>query len=183
MNKFLMSTGVLLFVLILAVPGAFAQAEPEPEVETTGDDTDVDVGYRGWGPRVGATINPDQFHAGVHLDMGSLANRVRLQPNAEIGFGDDLILLSTNFEVAYRFQEEWSDWSPYFGGGPSFNVYSIDDPGDDGIGDDTEFELGFNLLGGIEKGLRDGDRFFLEGKVGFADSPDFKAQIGWTFFR
>jgi len=37
------------------------------------------------------------------------------------------------------------------------------------------------FLGGIEKGLSSGSRFFLEGKVGFIDAPDFQINAGWTF--
>ncbi len=43
--------------------------------------------------------------------------------------------------------------------------------------------MGLNVLGGIEKGLSDGDRFFTEAKLGFADAPDFKLTVGWTFYH
>jgi len=43
-------------------------------------DSDTDVGFRGWGPRVGVSINPDQVHFGAHLDFGQFAKHVRFQP-------------------------------------------------------------------------------------------------------
>jgi hypothetical protein len=53
-----------------------------------------DVGYRGWGPRVGVTMDPDQVHFGAHIDSGNLARHIRLQPNVEVGIGDDLTLVA-----------------------------------------------------------------------------------------
>ncbi len=138
-----------------------------------------DVGYRGWGPRLGATIDPDQFHFGAHMDFGHFARHIRFQPNVELGIGDDLTLLAVNLEGSYRFRENWDVWTPYAGGGLGINFLSFDG---NGLGDDTETELGLNILAGIEKGLSGGDRFFLEAKAGLADSPDFKFTLGWTFF-
>jgi hypothetical protein len=43
--------------------------------------------------------------------------------------------------------------------------------------------LGVNLLAGIEKGLRNGDRFFIESKVSLNDVPDVKVAVGWTFYH
>lgn len=135
----------------------------------------------GWGPRVGATIDPDQVHVGLHADFGDvIAERVRFMPNLELGFGDDLTLGALNFEAAYRFRENWDTWSPYAGGGLGLNWYSWDNdfPGRD----DSDMDVGLNLLGGIEKGTRSGNRFFLELKLGLADSPDMKVTVGWTFY-
>jgi len=140
----------------------------------------VDAQAAGWGPRVGATLDPDQIHVGVHGDLGHLARRVRFQPNLEVGFGDDLTTTALNFEASYRFVDDWDRWSPYAGGGVGLNWYSWDSgvPGHD----DTDMDVGLNLLGGIEKGIGGGDRFFLELKLGLVDSPDLKVTAGWTFF-
>jgi hypothetical protein len=130
------------------------------------------VGYRGWGPRLGVTVGPDQFHFGAHLDLGYFAQHFRLQPNIEVGVGSDQTVVALNGEAAYRFISEWGRWSPYLGGGLGINVVSAD-------GGHTD--LGVNVLGGIEKILAGGDRFFLEGKLGLVDSPDWKFTAGWTF--
>ncbi|HDS02006.1 MAG TPA: hypothetical protein ENO22_13165 [candidate division Zixibacteria bacterium] len=140
-------------------------------------------GFRGWGPRIGVTIDPDQFHFGGHADFGHFAKHIRLQPNLEIGFGDNLMLLAINFEGSYRFATNWDVWTPYIGAGPGINFYNFDDEGLPDGADDSETEFGFNILGGIEKGISNGDRFFLELKLGFADSPDIKITAGWTFFH
>jgi hypothetical protein len=136
-----------------------------------------DVGYRGWGPRVGLTIDPDQVHFGAHIDYGNLARHVRLQPNVEVGIGDDLTLVALNFEAAYRFSSRWDVWTPYLGGGPSVQFVG----NDNGLGDGSNTEMGLNLLGGIDKGLASGSRFFMEAKLGLVDAPDFKFTVGWTF--
>jgi hypothetical protein len=134
-------------------------------------------GVRGWGPRLGVTVNPDQFHFGMHLDAGNFAERVRFQPNIEVGVGDHVTTVALNFEAMYRFRKRWDVWTPYAGGGLGLNFFDWDH----GYGDSSDTELGVNALGGIEKGLSNGDRFFLELKLGLANSPDFKVTVGWTF--
>lgn len=140
---------------------------------------DTDIGFNGWGPRVGMSIDPDQVYFGAHLDYGNFAKHVRFQPNLEMGFGDDVKLFAINAEAAYRFSSTWEVWTPYLGGGVGANIKSWDIDGNS----DSETDLGINLLGGIEKGLANGDRFFIEAKVSLNDVPDLKIAIGWTFFH
>ena len=139
----------------------------------------TDVGFRGWGPRVGLSANPDQVHFGAHIDFGNFANHVRFQPNLELGFGDHVDLFTINAEAAYRFSSEWDVWTPYLGGGVGANIKKVDVKG----GNNSHTDLGVNLLAGIEKGLSNGDRFFVEGKFSLNDVPDAKATIGWTFYH
>jgi hypothetical protein len=136
-------------------------------------------GFRGWGPRIGLSAGPDQAVFGAHIDFGSFADHFRLQPNIEVGLGDNRMLIALNGEFAYRFVADWDRWSPYLGGGMGLNISS-----DDRIQghEQTSSDLGVNAMGGIGKNLMNGDRFFLEAKLGLIDSPDFKFQIGWTFF-
>jgi hypothetical protein len=138
-----------------------------------------DVGFRGWGPRIGLSFNPDQVHFGAHMDFGQFADHVRFQPNLELGFGDEVKLFTMNAELSYRFSSRWDVWSPYLGGGVGANVKSVDV----GDGNRSQTDIGVNLLGGVEKGLSNGDRFFLEGKVSLNDVPDVKVTVGWTFYH
>jgi len=140
---------------------------------------DTDIGFRGWGPRVGLSIDPDQIHFGAHLDFGNFARHIRFQPNVELGFGDHVNLYTVNAEAAYRFSSRWDVWTPYLGGGIGANIKDYDN----GKNDSAETDLGVNLLGGIEKGLSNGDRFFIEGKFSLNDVPDVKATVGWTFYH
>jgi hypothetical protein len=138
--------------------------------------------FRGWGPRGGLTIDPDQIHFGLHTDLGELGKNVRFQPNLEIGLGDNLTVFALNAEAFYQFQGEWA---PYLGGGIGINHLRFDydddpsNPFDDDLSD-SDTELGVNMLGGVELRDRDGDTFFLEGKFGLIDSPDFKLTLGLT---
>jgi hypothetical protein len=155
-----------------------------PLLEVQAESTDR-TGFRGWGPRLGVTVDPDQIHFGGHIDLGNFAEHVRFQPNLELGFGDNITLVAANLEAVYRFSSNWDVWTPYLGGGLGVNFYSWNDGKGKapGHGDSDNTELGVNAVGGIEKGLSSGDRFFLELKLGFADSPDFKVTVGWTFFH
>ncbi len=154
--------------MILVFVPAFALAGP-----------DTDLGYRGWGPRLGITSNPDQMHFGVHTDFGSFSEHVWFRPNFELGLGDNMTFGALNFEAAYRFSTRWDAWGPYVGGGVGLNFIDRDGRGRDGVDTDS----GLNGLVGIERGLRSGDRFFTELKLGLTDSPDFKLTSGWTFYH
>jgi hypothetical protein len=134
-----------------------------------------------WGLRGGITFDPDQAHVGAHLDGGELFRNGVFLPNIEIGFGDDITLVTLNPELVYQFdRRSRSGWGFYVGGGLGINFWSWDDGGRGG--DDSDTDLGLNALGGINKRLRGGEVFFVELKLGLADSPDAKITAGVTFF-
>jgi len=162
--------------LTLGIALAFA-----PRAALAQDDAgpNDDLGFRGWGPRVGLTVDPDQVHVGLHLDYGVFGPRVRFQPNVEVGFGDDITLVAFNFEAAYRFRDRWDAWTPYLGGGIGLNWVNYDAGP---FQDESDTDFGMNVLGGIERGLSNGNRFFVEAKLGLVDSPDAKFTVGWTFY-
>jgi hypothetical protein len=128
------------------------------------------LGFRGWGLRGGATIDPDQIHVGVHINAGEFAPRVRFQPSFEIGFGNDLIVGAVNLDALYLFRRP--SWQPYLGGG--LGVALVDS--DRNRGDDFNVEAGLNLVGGFEWGPR--RRYLLEIRAGVGDIPDFKVTAG-----
>lgn len=137
------------------------------------------LGYAGWGPRVGVSIDPDQVYGGIHFDFGEFARNVRFQPNAELGFGDDVTLLSLNLEAAYLFKV-YQSWMPYAGGGFDFTYVKLDDA-PRGV-DDDDTDVGLVGLGGVQRVRSGAPDFFLELKVGLSsDLPDARAAIGWTF--
>lgn len=165
-----MRTAVTIMFITLALAPCAARAARE-------SDPGSDIGFRGWGPRLGLSIDPDQFHFGAHLDFGNFARHVRFQPNIEVGVGDNVTLATINAEAAYRFLSRWDVWTPYVGGGLGANVKRLDN------GNDSETDVGVNALGGIERGLAGGDRFFLEAKFSLNDVPDAKVTAGWTFYH
>lgn len=134
-----------------------------------------DVGFRGWGPRVGVSLDPDLVHFGAHLDFGQLANRVRFQPNAEFGFGDDTKLFTFSAEATYWFRERWKVWEPYFGGDVGVHI--------ENVGNKSHTDIGLSVLGGFEKEIANGDRFFVETKISLNDAPETKVTVGWTFYH
>lgn len=133
-------------------------------------------GIRGIGPRLGMSVNADQFHFGGHIDMGDLSPRIMIQPNLEIGVGDNLTTIAPSFELDYRFREDWGVWTPYLGAGIGPIFYSPDNG-------DNFTKLGLYMQFGVGKGSisNRASHFFIEGKLGLADAPDFKATVGWTF--
>lgn len=122
------------------------------------------------GLRAGASVDPDQFYIGAHIETGPLVERLVFKPNVEVGFGDDVTLAAFNFEFMWKFPQRSGAWGFYAGGGPAINLYQVDGPDDDA-------KPGFNFVGGI-----DHDRgFFFEFKVGVDNSPTFKVGVGITF--
>ena len=53
------------------------------------------------GVRAGASVDPDQFYLGAHIETPAIVDRVHLRPNVEIGFGDDTTLIAVNVEAVY----------------------------------------------------------------------------------
>jgi len=125
------------------------------------------------GVRGGASVNPDQFYFGAHVETPPIIKRVHLRPNLEIGVGDHVTLIAVNIEAVYKVPLRQSPWTVYGGGGPAINYYNFDeDQGSDTRG-------GLNFVGGLE---HDSGVFF-EVKVGTWDSPDLKFGIGYVFGR
>ena len=126
------------------------------------------------GVRKGASFDPDQFVFGGHVETGPLLERLVFRPNAEIGIGDNLIVIGLNFEFAFKIDLDGEAWTPYIGAGPAANIIDRDRGRRD---DDTSVEGGFNILVGAE---HDGG-LFAELKIGALDSPDLKVMIGYSF--
>lgn len=133
-------------------------------------------GIRGIGPRLGMSVNADQFHFGGHIDFGDISPRLMILPNLEIGIGDNLTTIAPSFELDYRFREDWGVWTPYLGGGIGPIFYSPENG-------DSYSKVGVYMQFGVGKGSINNraGHFFIEGKLGLVDAPDFKATVGWTF--
>jgi hypothetical protein len=153
-----------LVLLLLVVPAA-VNAEP--------------IG-NAFGPRIGISTDPDQLVLGGQLDLGEIAPDVTLTPNLELGIGDDFTVFALNGDLHYHFLIQGSPWRPYVGGGLGINFISFDAPA--GFqGDDSEVEIGANLIAGAIVPTRSGSRFFTELKFGLGDIPEFKWLVGWNF--
>jgi hypothetical protein len=139
----------------------------------------------GWGLRGGVTFDPDQVHVGAHVNAGELFHNGYFLPNVEVGFGDHMTLIALNPELVYRFDHRTqSRWGFYVGCGLGVNITNWNGHDDFPYDrhDHTNTDLGLNLLGGMLRRLSSGNEFFLELKLGVADSPDAKVTVGLTFF-
>jgi hypothetical protein len=148
------------------------------EEQSRSTEWDDDLGYRGWGLRAGVSSDPDQALGGVHFNFGEFIPHLRFQPDIQAGFGDDYTTLYATFPVYYRFGTE-TRFTPYAGGGISagFVDHDHDGPGDD----DSEFEIGTKITGGLEWPGKGGRAFLLEFSIGFGDVHDATIVAGWSF--
>ncbi|MGH9381641.1 MAG: hypothetical protein ACRD2Z_13655 [Thermoanaerobaculia bacterium] len=141
-----------------------------------------DIGFHGWGPRVGLSADPDQITAGFHFNLGEFVRNLRFQPAVEVGFGDDRTLIQATIPVLYRFDVP-GNFTPYAGGGLGVAWVDFDDdpPGPPGRRDDSDVDAAPVGIGGIEWPLRGGNDIFLELNISRGDLPDVKVLVGWQF--
>lgn len=169
----------MIAVCVIAAAAAVAPAaaaEAAAAVETG-------VGFRGWGPRFGASADADQVVVGAQFDLGEFTKNLRWQPSVELGFGDDKLSLYGNFMVAYCFPVK-AAVTPYAGAQVTLWLFDEDNPDNnrnDGFDDGFNAEIGLYAVGGIETKLKAGSRFLAELQVGIGDVPDFRVLVGWTF--
>lgn len=119
--------------------------------------------------RGGMNVNPDQFYAGAQYNW-PLTERVWLQPNGDIGFGNDARLIALNFDAVYRRPlGRKRVWTAYGGGGPALNHYRL-------LGYNAT-EAGASIVGGVihHTGL------MTELRVGFLESPQYRFGVGYAF--
>jgi hypothetical protein len=123
----------------------------------------------GPGMRAGLSADPDQFFIGAHYVTQPVTGMLRLQPNVEAGFGNDLTTVAFNADAALWVKIS-PDWHLYVVGGPSMNVYNYS------LRDKKDVQAGLNAIAGIRR--RGG--LFLELKVGAFNSPSVKLLVGYT---
>ena len=125
----------------------------------------------GYGLRVGATADPNQFHFGGHVISHPFVSHLTFRPNLEIGIGSQITTIAANFEFAFGIPVPKTETSVYLGAGPALVILHHDHQ------DNSHTGGGFNFLVGLEhkQGL------FGEIKVGAIDSPEFKFTVGYTF--
>jgi hypothetical protein len=121
-----------------------------------------------WGPRAGFRIDPDQFVIGAHARLGSLAEDLHFQPNAELGIGDDVTIFSFSFPLHYYF-DTTSEAKPYVGGGVTIGIWSHND--------DSDVELSGDVIGGVEWTPNE-HTFLAEFKIGIGDLYDAEIVVG-----
>jgi hypothetical protein len=134
-----------------------------------------------FGPRAGASIDPDQLVIGGQLSLQEFAPNWSFDPNLELGFGDDLTVVAINLDAYYHLRLSGSDWRPYLGGGLGVNFISWDSYPD--MHDSSDTEVGLNLVGGFSIPAGSGDHWFTELRFGIGDIPTMKIVGGFNFGR
>src|SRR5262245_13859363 len=127
------------------------------------------------GPRLGLSINPDQFVVGGQMQFPLDPQGLAISPSLELGVGDDVTTVALNADLYYHFDTAGPNWNPYLGGGLGIVFFDADNGG----GSDTE--LGVNIVGGLRFRQKNGSHLFTELRLGIGDIPDAKIMVGWNF--
>lgn len=135
-----------------------------------------------FGVRAGISVNPDQFHAGAHVDSRG-GSRLWFRPGFEFGVGNGVRLGALNGDVLVGWTA--GRWRPYAGAGPGLDFIDVTS----GVGEaqGVETELVLNVVAGVAWGGSGGasrrgrGRYFLEVRPGFGDTPDLKVTAGFSF--
>jgi len=155
------------------------EAQADTQTTTHGSSYTSDIGYQGWGLRAGVASDVDQVVGGAHFNLGEFVPHLRFQPDVQLGIGDDHTTLYATAPVYYRFGTE-TRFTPYAGGGLSVGWVDRDKPAS-GNDDDSDFEVGGKVTGGLEWPSRDRQAFFIEVSFGFGDIHDATIVAGWSF--
>lgn len=136
-----------------------------------------DFAPRPYAACTGVSVNPDQFHAGLHLQLGA-DSQPQIRPVLELGLGNGVRLVSLGGDVLYHFEGE--RWRPYAGGGPGLNLIDVTN----GVGeaDGVAAKLVAHVVGGVGwTPRRSQRRYFVEGRLGIGDTPNLRISLGMSF--
>lgn len=136
--------------------------------------------FTAFGPHLGFSSGPDQVVLGAHMQFGDVAPQLDFVPGVDLGFGNNLTLISINGDFHYRFDVSGMTWQPYAGAGVGIHFAQTDVDGP--FGDQSSSDGGGHLILGADVPTKSGSRFFAEMKLGItSNSPDLKVLAGWSF--
>lgn len=141
MSRVLM-IGALSGVCLMAAAPAAAQNVPH---------TNATLGVRG-----GASGNPEQGFVGVHVETPNLGHNTTLRPTADLGFGNDLTLLSVNLDLVHWSLIPNTTWRVYAGGGVGTNLVFDDFEGNDILDGNINAVIGVQHTSGLYAEIRVG---------------------------
>jgi hypothetical protein len=122
---------------------------------------------RGFGVRIGADLENDNFLLGGHVNLGFLTPGIRFQPNATVGLGGDGDTFGANVEFQ-AFLSPSRTFKPYVGGGVGF----LTGAGEDGAVLDGVF--------GVEADVSSTLDWFAEGRILVGDNLHPRLETGFT---
>ena len=133
----------------------------------------------GIGPHVGFGVGPEQILLGGQAIIGEIAPSLTFDPGVDLGFGDNETVVSMNFDLHYHFAINNSTWRPYAGAGVAVHFVQFDAP--PGVRDDSDTDVGGDLILGAGAPTSSGNRIFAELKVGLSNTYDLRGLVGWNF--
>jgi len=171
-RKLLWAPAVALAMIAAAGAGAATKSSG-----SAGSSRGVEPSYLG--PRVGFSVDPDQFVVGGHMSVG-FAPSWTFNPSIEAGFGDHETVTALNFDGEYHFRLRQSSWMPYVGAGIGVNFVHFDNSPAPNTSDTV---TGLNLILGTGIPTASGQHLFTEMRIGAGDAtmPQFKGIFGWNF--
>jgi opacity protein-like surface antigen len=158
--------------IMVAVLPIWAEAPDHTSSET-------DIRWKGWGVRVGLASDPDQIVGGAQFNLGEFRRNLRFQPDVQLGLGDDATTLFATAPVYYRFTVQ-EKFTPYAGGGVALGFVDRDLPSTSNA-DETSFEIGGRVTGGLEWSRNNGATFAVELSLGLGDIHDAQVVALWNF--
>jgi hypothetical protein len=123
---------------------------------------------RGFGARIGADLENDNFLLGGHVNLGFITSALRFQPNAVLGVGGDDETFGVNMEFQY-FLSPGLAFEPYVGGGIGFLT------GDDEDG--AVLDGVFGLEADVSRTLD----WFAEARLLIGEEVHPRIETGFTF--
>ena len=141
--------------------------------------TGVHAEEEGWGVRFGFGDDPDQAIVGAQYDVGEVANHIHVVPMLEVGFGDDHTVVSFAGFAHWHFKKV-DKIDPYAGAGVEAGWIDHDDDGP-GQGDNDDFEIQLDFVGGLRFPMKSGNEFFVELILGTGDLHDAQIMGGFRF--
>lgn len=135
----------------------------------------AELGYQTWGLRGGVGVDPDQGIIGVQWNLGNFTRRIRLQPNFELGFGDNAVIGNLGIPIHYRFGNS-PNYTPFVGGGVLLGYINYDEKKS---GSSSDWFIEPLALVGIEWPLSGGGQLLVELDLSFGDAHDAKLLLGW----
>ena len=135
----------------------------------------ADLGYEGWGMRVGSTSSPGRIVLGAEMNLGQLTDRLRFVPAVDLESGSDTTVLSLSLPVQFHVTDE-GELRPYFGGGAVVSALDVENNLDDQNG----VEVGAFVMLGFEM-RRSRSGLFAEASLATGEAYTSKLVIGWRF--
>lgn len=129
----------------------------------------------GFGVRTGLGLDPDQWVIGAQAVLGRSLGIFRMSPSFDAGFGDGVSTYALNLDLTLNGTLPGSRSQLYAGAGPAIVHWDISGA------DESDLEVGLNLLGGFRLATKGTTQYTLEARFGLSDAPDFRLLVGVLF--